>query len=147
MRLSRHSDYALRLLMLLAVRDCSLSTISEIAERYRISKSHLMKVAQDLTRLGVVQSVRGRSGGLRLGRDASDIRVGEIVRHLEPDFAVVECLQESGGACLVSPACRLKHAFREASQAFVETLDRYSLADLVSRNDPLADLLGMEAQA
>lgn len=145
MRLSRHSDYALRLLMLLAVRDRSLATIAEIAGTYGISRSHLMKVAQDLTRLGVVESVRGRSGGLRLGRPAAEIRVGAVVRQMEPDLTIVECFQATGGACRVAPACRLKHAFAEATRAFIEALDRYSLDDLVSGNAPLADLLKEEA--
>lgn len=144
MRLNVQSDFALRLLMYLAVNPDSLCTIAEIASHYRISKNHLMKVALALTNTGIVESVRGRSGGLRLRRAPAEIFIGDVVRKLEADFAVVECFQPDKGNCLITPACRLIGVMNEAVKAFLAVLDRYTIADLVDGNPALADLLKRE---
>lgn len=141
MRLTVHSDYALRLLMCLGVAEGERVTIADVAERYAISKNHLMKVAHALTRGGLVEGVRGRSGGLRLARAAEDIRVGAVLRAVEGDFALVECFQADGGACRITSACRLAGVLAEARDAFLAVLDRYSLADLVAENEALKALL------
>ena len=145
MRLNLQSDYALRLLMHLAVNRGELCTIADIAARYGISKNHLMKVAHVLGQEGFIETLRGRAGGLRLALPPGEILVGDVVRHTEVDFAVVECLQSDGGACLVTPACRLKSVLREAMEAFLSVLDGYSLDDLVRRNPALRRLLQGEA--
>jgi len=145
MRLNVQSDYALRLLMDLAVNRDRLMTIADVAERFGISKNHLMKVANTLGRNGAIETVRGRAGGLRLGRPASEITVGEVVRCMEGDFAIVECFQGGKGQCLITPACRLKGVLHEAMEAFLAVLDRYTIEDLVKRNPALAALLDMEA--
>jgi len=145
MRLNVQSDFALRLLMHLAVNPGRLSTIAEIADRYAISKNHLMKVANALGRDGFIETVRGRSGGLRLARSAAEIKVGDVVRRTEGDFALVECFQADDGACLITPVCRLKGFLRNAMEVFLSELDRHTIHDLVADNNGLRDLLTEDA--
>jgi Rrf2 family nitric oxide-sensitive transcriptional repressor len=130
MRLTNFSDYALRVLMYAAARGDRLITIDETASVYRISRAHLMKVVNQLTRAGFLKAVRGRSGGLMLARPPADIRLGDVVRATEPDFALVECFA-SGNQCLITPRCRLRGVLNEALAAFMEALDRYTLTDLI----------------
>ena len=127
MKLTRYSDYALRVLMHLAARPDKLASIGEIARTYRISHNHLMKVVHDLRKAGLVDAVRGRSGGIRLARPAESVTVGEVVRHTEGGFDLVDC-----GSCVIAPACSLTGALHEALKAFMDVLDGYSLADLVA---------------
>ncbi|PCI04403.1 MAG: BadM/Rrf2 family transcriptional regulator [Hyphomicrobiales bacterium] len=144
MRLNLQSDYALRLLMQLASNPDALCTIADIAQCYGISKNHLMKVANTLGRAGFIETVRGRSGGLRLARDADAIGIGAVVRKTEGDFALVECLQANKNNCLLTPSCRLKGILGEATEAFIAVLDTYTIADLVVDNSQLRDLLNLE---
>lgn len=144
MRLNVQTDYALRLLMQLAVNDEHLTTIAEVAEVFGISKNHLMKVANVLGRSGLIETVRGRSGGLRLARPAPDIRVGDVVRQMEGDLALAECFR-SGNRCLITPACRLKSVLTDAMEAFLSVLDQHTLDDLVARNPDLHTLLHQDA--
>jgi Rrf2 family nitric oxide-sensitive transcriptional repressor len=130
MRLTNFTDYAFRMLMYAAAREDRLITIEETAARYGISRAHLMKVANLLTRGGYLRAVRGRSGGLTLGKSPEKIGLGDVVRATEPDFALVECFA-TGGKCILTPACRLRGVLGEALLAFTSTLDRYTLADLV----------------
>lgn len=136
MRLTLYTDYALRVLTYLGAHD-GLSSVSEIAESYAVSRNHLVKVVHDLGRAGFIDSVRGRSGGLRLARPAEEIGVGEVVRHTEAGFALVDC-----GRCPIASCCRLTGIFGEAMAAFITVLDRYRLSDLVERPGELAMLLG-----
>lgn len=130
MRLTLHTDYALRMLMLLALEPEGLHTIASVATRYHISRNHLMKVAQTLIQAGFVESVRGRHGGLKLGMDPTAIKIGAVVRATEDGFAVVECFDRQRNACVVSPACGLKKPLNEAVQAFLDVLDRSTLAEV-----------------
>ena len=130
MRLNLQTDYALRLLMHLAANTRGLVTIAEVASRFRISRAHLMKVAFLLGRGGFVQTVRGRAGGLRLARDAREIRVGDVFRFMEGDAELVGCVGSAQGDCVVTRACRLRGVLGEALTAFIGVLDRYTLADL-----------------
>ena len=146
MRLTVYSDYALRLMMYLGVNNGRLATISEIADAYDISRAHLMKITHELGQKGLIETVRGRHGGLRLLRDAADIGIGDIVRACEPDFAVVPCLEANAGiVCALQPACVLKRALATATAAFLEALDRYTLADLVRPAAPIRQLLNISA--
>lgn len=129
MRLTNFSDYALRLLLYAAAREDRLVTIEEAAEVYGISRAHLMKVANHLTRTGYLKAMRGRAGGLTLARPPAQIRLGDVVRATEPDFELAECFSPEG-RCIITPGCRLRGAFREALAAFSATLDRYTLSDL-----------------
>jgi Rrf2 family nitric oxide-sensitive transcriptional repressor len=130
MRLTNFSDYALRVLMYAAARSDRLITIEETAEVYGISRAHLMKVANQLTRSGFLKATRGRTGGLALAKRPEKIRLGDVIRATEPDFALVECFTPESN-CLITPRCRLKGVLKEALNSFVKTLDRYTLADLI----------------
>ena len=145
MRLTLQTDYALRMLMHLAIHTDALATIHEIAERYGISKNHLMKVAHGLGRAGFIETLRGRSGGLRLAKPAEDIPVGAVARRSEQGSALVECFPGGSGGCLITPHCRLKSVLAEAQEAFFTVLDRYTVYDLVKRNPALLDLLAGDA--
>lgn len=145
MRLNLQSDYALRLLMHLAINDDILVTISEIAARYDISKNHLMKVAHVLGRAGIIKTVRGRTGGVSLAKPSDQIIVGNVVRLMEADLFLVECFQDDAGQCLVSPSCRLKGILNTALEAFLDILDQYTVDQLVRRNPPLRRVLKIEA--
>ncbi|MFC2953338.1 RrF2 family transcriptional regulator [Marinicaulis aureus] len=145
MRLNLQTDYALRLLMHLAVNEDRLCTIAEVAARYDISKNHLMKVAHLLGKEGYIETVRGRTGGLRLAHAPVTINVGDVVRRTEADFAIVECFEGGAGECLITPSCRLKSVLNEAVKMFLAALDHYTLDDLVRRNARLRLLLEEEA--
>lgn len=141
MRLTVYTDYALRVLMYLAVHTDPMPTIAEIASTFGISRNHLVKVAYDLGQTGYIETVRGRRGGLRLAQAPADIRVGDVVRRTEPDLALVPCFEPIRTACVLSPECRLRGALHQAQAAFLEALDRFTLADLVSNRAALASLL------
>ncbi len=132
MQLTKFSDFALRVLMYAHAAGDRLVTIEEMAGSYRISRAHLMKVVNALTRAGYLTAVRGRSGGLKLAKPAEGIRLGDVVRATEPDFALVECLS-SGNQCVISGCCLLPAVMREALAAFLATLDRYTLASIALR--------------
>lgn len=144
MRLTVYTDYALRTLMFLAVKDDGLATISEIASRYRISKNHLMKVAHQLGLAGYLETVRGRSGGLRLAQPVAAIRLGDVVRLTEPDMALVPCFAPLDAPCAIKSRCGLRHALAQAGEAFLAVLDGYTLADLVKPRAALRSLLAIE---
>jgi Rrf2 family nitric oxide-sensitive transcriptional repressor len=131
-RLTQFSDYALRTLIYLGAHDERLVSVTEIARSYRISYNHLVKVTGRLVELGLVEAVRGRGGGLRLAADPSAISVGWLIRRTEPDLDLVECFNSTVDTCPITPACRLRHALKEARQAFLETLDGYTLADMLA---------------
>jgi Rrf2 family transcriptional regulator, nitric oxide-sensitive transcriptional repressor len=144
MRLTDFTDYSLRVMLYLAVRDHGLSTIQEISDAYGVSKNHLMKVVQLLGELGWVDTVRGRNGGLRLADGARQLRIGEIVRATESDFALVACLgAEDRKQCVIEPHCRLKGVFVAAREAFLRELDRHTIAELCAPAAPLARSLGL----
>ena len=142
MRLNLRTDYALRTLIYLGAKGEALSTIAEIAASFDVSKAHLMKVVNRLVQQGYVEALRGKGGGIRLARPAARIRVGAIVRETEEDLAVMGCLAEAG-FCRIEGCCVLRRALREATQAFLETLDDYSLADLLAPRARLASSLGV----
>jgi Rrf2 family nitric oxide-sensitive transcriptional repressor len=132
MRLTLHTDYALRLMMLLALEPDRIHTIEEVANRYRISRNHLMKVAQTLVQEGFVDGQRGRGGGLKLAKPAKQINLGAVIRKTEDSLALVECFDRKKDGCIVSSACGLRGPLEEALAAFLAVLDRYSLADLIA---------------
>jgi Rrf2 family nitric oxide-sensitive transcriptional repressor len=131
MHLTVHTDYALRLLMLLAVRPGELHTIDSVAESYGVSRNHMSKVVLTLRRSGFVDCVRGRSGGLRLAQPATSVRLGDVVRATEEGFDLVECFDPARSCCRIASACGLRHPLDEALDAFMAVLDRYTLDDLV----------------
>ena len=130
MRLTQWTDYTLRVLMYCAARPQQLVTIGELADHYDVSKNHLMKIVNDLARQGMVETTRGRGGGLRLVKDPDQIRVGDVVRKSETDFRLVECFDPETNRCTLSPSCRLKGLFSDALNAYFKELDGMTLADL-----------------
>lgn len=134
MRLTQWTDYALRVLMYCAAQQQRevAPTIAEIAEVHGISRSHLMKVVMTLSAQGWLSTTRGRGGGLRLERAASEIVVGEVVRQMEGDFTLVECFDPDGNSCRIDGRCRLKGVLSDALQAYMRVLDGVTLADLAT---------------
>lgn len=135
MKLTRYTDYAIRVMVHLGSQDGRLSSIAEIAERYNISHSHLMKVVQELAASGFVETVRGRSGGLCLARPAKEISLGALVRQTEDNAPLIDC-----STCLISPACGLPPILVEATHAFFAVLDKYTVADLLGKRRELRQL-------
>ncbi len=132
MRLTVQTDYALRVLMYLAVNDGQYR-IEEIAAHYDISKNHLMKVAQRLSTEGFIKSTRGRGGGLMLAHPAAAINLGRVARRLEGVDQFVECFDPGTNNCRATPSCGLKHALAGGVEAFMKHLDQFTLADLVRK--------------
>ena len=144
MRLTRYTDFAIRIMLYLAAHADRLCSIGEIARAYGISQNHLMKVASDLAGAGYVQSLRGRGGGLRLARSASQINIGQMVRHTEGKVDLVGC-----GECALAPACGMVCVFKDAVESFFKTLERHSLADIMEngRSDQLRQILAASGQS
>lgn len=132
MRLSEYTDYSLRVLMYCAAHPDRLVTIGELAQHHQLSKNHLMKIVNDLSRQGVLETTRGRGGGLRLLQSPDDIRVGSVVRATETDFRLVECFNPETNTCTLSAVCRLKQVFDAALQAYFRALDAVTLADITT---------------
>ena len=134
MHLTLHADYALRVLLYLAVRPERLVSTQEVSEAYGISKNHLVRVVQALGKHGFVEVRPGRSGGLTLARTPSEISLGQVFRVAEPDFHLVECFDRQTNTCPIAPACGLKGMLFEARDAFLAVLDKYTLADVTKRS-------------
>lgn len=141
MQLTSFTDYGLRALIYMAsLPTGQMTNITEVTETYGVSRNHMVKIINQLSREGYVAAVRGKNGGIRLGKPAQDIRIGDVVRSLEP-LALVNCNSEF---CHITSACRLKMALSKAVQSFLMELDNYTLADLVEENQPLYKLLLVE---
>lgn len=147
MRLTTRTDYALRMMVFLGLKYPDFTTIQEIADRYRISKNHLMKITNDLAQDGWIESQRGRAGGIRLGKPADRIVIGQLVRATEEGTALVECFRATGNDCVLTPACSLAGALAEALDAYYAVLDRYTVADVIANRGKMAALLGLGSDA
>ncbi len=143
MRLTLHSDFALRVLIQVGLGGGKLTTISGIARSYGISRHHLMKVVNDLSQKGYLDTVRGRHGGMRLMREPREINIGQVVRDTEDNLNVIGCL-ESRGYCRIERACVLRGILRDATDAFLAVLDAHTLADLIKPHKSLSSLLLLE---
>ena len=141
MHLTKFSDYSLRLLIYLAVHTDRPVSIGEVSRAYRISPHILVKVVQKLIADGVIASVRGRQGGLRLTRAPGEINVGALVRSTENNWNLVECFDRGTNTCPIEPACGLKQVLKHAQRAFVTVLDNHTLADFMPRAPELRKLL------
>ena len=142
MRLTTFTDYCLRVLIYVGIEHDRRVTIDEIAERYHISRNHLMKVVFRLGQLGYLETVRGKGGGFRLCMDPAGINVGRVVRETEEDLQLVECFG-AGSLCVIEPACVLRTTLGRALGAFLAELDRTTLADLIGPQRELARLLSL----
>nr|WP_024965896.1 nitric oxide-sensing transcriptional repressor NsrR [Pantoea sp. IMH] len=138
MQLTSFTDYGLRaLIFMAALPSGKMTSITEVTETYGVSRNHMVKIINQLSRDGYVMAIRGKNGGIRLGKPASEIIIGQVVRDLEP-LQLVNCHSDF---CHITPACRLKNALNEAVQSFLAVLDSYTLADMVENNQPLYQLL------
>lgn len=146
MRLTKHTDYALRILIYVGLRDGELTRLADVAKAYSISHNHLMKIARRLGALGYLETTQGRGGGIALARAPATIGIGDVVRDFEDDLGLVECF-ERGGACRIEAGCVLRHALDEALRAFLATLDRYTLADLLAPTRRLRRFLDLDTIA
>ncbi len=139
MRLTSYTDYALRTLMFLAVNRQHLVTIQDIASLHGISKNHLTKVVHHLGQIGLVTTVRGRNGGLRLGIEPELVNIGTVVRQTETDFHMAECFNKGENRCVFASACVLEDALTKATKAYLQVLDAVTLAQLVSPSAPFPE--------
>lgn len=144
MKLTNYTDYALRVLIYLAVKDKDeKSTITEITEAYQISRNHLTKVIHQLGQIGVITTTRGRGGGITLAKSPEDIIVGHVVRKTEDNFHMVECFKEEGNTCVLTPICGLRGVLHEALMAYFAVLDNYTIADIVKEPGAYRELLNI----
>jgi len=140
MRLTRFTDNALRALVFLALEPDDVPTVGEVARKMGMSEDHLLKVVQRLSQLGYVKTIRGRNGGMRLAKPADEIVVGEVIRRTEDNMSLVPCFDPTEMTCPISPACGLAPALDEALRAFLTSLDRYTVQDLLGRRHELRNL-------
>ncbi len=145
MRLTLYTDYALRVLVYAGLKPDAVSTIPEIVRHFDISRGHVMKVVHRLAQQGYLETTRGNKGGLRLARAPAQIKLGAVVRDIEPELGVLGCLQSIEGYCRIEACCVLRDALREATAAFLATLDRYTIADLLRPAEALSRLLQIES--
>jgi len=142
-RLTRYTDYCVRVLIYVGLKGDHPSTTREIADAFGISKNHLMKVVYDLGVKGYLTNTRGKRGGIRLGRPPEEISLGALIRDAEDSMALTECLPGGDGQCLIQPACALRGVMAEALGEFFAVLDRCTLADMIEPQTNLARLLGV----
>jgi Rrf2 family nitric oxide-sensitive transcriptional repressor len=145
MHLTTFTDYSLRVLVYVGLKDGERTNIAEIADAYGISRNHLMKVVHGLSQNGYIATVRGKGGGLKLARDPVAIGIGEVVRDSEHDISLAPCFSEDGEDCFIHEACGMRSILREALAEFLKVLDRYTLADLLAAREGLAEKLGLLA--
>ncbi|MFD1336650.1 nitric oxide-sensing transcriptional repressor NsrR [Oceanobacillus iheyensis] len=147
MNLKKYTDYALRVLIFTGLKsDQELANIKEIAEVYQISQEHLRKVVHELTKMELVVTIRGRNGGIKLAKPASEINIGLLIRQLENDFVLLECFDKGTNHCVISPGCTLKHVINKALVAFFKVLEEYTLEDLIKNEEELLALMGIEKE-
>lgn len=144
MKLTRFTDYSLRVLIYLGLKDNGRVTIREISDAYGISRNHLMKVVSLLTRMGYLDARRGPGGGIALARPPREIVIADVVRDMEDDLNLVECFCDEG-TCIIKPMCKLKSALNQALAAYLDTLEQYTLLDLLKPRSQLIETLGMTA--
>jgi len=144
MQLKKYTDYSLRVLIFTGMKkDGELASIKEISEVFGISAHHLGKIVHQLTKLELLETVRGRYGGIRLAKPPKEINVGKLVRLLESEFSLLECFDKGSNHCIITPACTLKHALNRALHAFFQVLDEYTVKDLIDNENELRELMGM----
>ena len=136
MQLTQYTDFSFRVLIFLAQKPSGLSTVTEIAAFHGISRNHLVKVIHNLASKGFIVTTRGRNGGMALSRAPANINLGDVARQTEPNFSIAECFDKENNRCVITPTCSLKSIFWEAKMAFLNTLDKYTLADAIVTAEP-----------
>jgi Rrf2 family iron-responsive transcriptional regulator len=144
MRLTKQTNYAVRIMMYCAANGGRLSRIPEIARAYNVSELFLFKILQPLHKAGLVETLRGRNGGVRLGRAAKDITLFDVVRVTEDSFSMAECFDDSAADCPLIDSCGLNSALRRALNAFFDVLSDYTIDDLVKARPQIHSLLGLD---
>lgn len=147
MHLNTFTDYALRVLIYTAAREPERVSLDELAEAYGISRNHLVQVVSKLAKIGYLETVRGRGGGIRIGKPAAEITLGEVVRATEPGFDLAECFRKGQNHCRLTPVCQLKGILGEATRAFLDKLDSYTLSELVADRAAVLDALATPTPA
>ncbi len=140
MQLTLHTDYALRVLIYLTQQREDLATISEIADFYKISRNHLVKVVHHLAGSGFIQTTRGKHGGIKLAREPRLISIGDVVVQMEPNFDIMECFTGAPQDCVVTSVCKLKSVLQQAGEEFLGVLDGFSLADAIEQSEVTAQV-------
>ena len=146
MRLTRQTNYAIRMLMYCAANPEGLSRIADVAKAYSVSELFLFKILQPLTKAGLVETVRGRNGGIRLGKSAGEITLYDVVKVTEDNFAMAECFENDASECPLVDSCGLNSALRKALDAFFVVLRGYTIDDIVKSKPAINFLLGFEEQ-
>lgn len=145
MQLTQYTDYSLRVLIYLSLKKPDeLGTITDISEFYGISRNHLVKVVHNLSTQGLIVTLRGKHGGLRLARPAADISIGEVVRLTEPNFDIAECFNKETNHCVITPMCALKNILGQARTKFIQELDSYTIADALNKKNTLSRQIQMK---
>ncbi|MFK5980915.1 MAG: iron-responsive transcriptional regulator RirA [Rhizobiaceae bacterium] len=144
MRLTRQTNYAVRILMYCAANDGNLSRVPDIAEAYGLSEAYLFKILKPMMDVSIIESVRGRNGGIRLARDAADITLFDVVRVTEENFSLAECFDDENTDCPLVDSCGFNSALREALNAFFDVLGKYTIADMIAARPNINFLLGLE---
>ena len=145
MQLSKFTDYSLRVLIYTAAKNPEKVSITELAEAYNISRNHLVKVVNQLARMGYLDTARGRGGGILLGQPAGDIVIGDVIEAVEPGFDMAECFRLEENHCRLTPVCRLRGIMDDAKTAFLRELSRYTLADIVQEPGAILEALETES--
>lgn len=142
MQLTSFSDYAIRVLMYVAMKEPGLSSITEVADAHKIARPHVVKIVHELGRGGYLETQRGRGGGIRLARPATEVNLGALIRFTEKNLALVDCMG-GGGSCVVVSACGLQAVFRKALDAFFQELEKHTLADILGPAHKLRQLMAL----
>ncbi|BAB04776.1 nitric oxide-sensing transcriptional repressor NsrR [Halalkalibacterium halodurans] len=145
MQLTSYTDYSLRLLLYLALQPKDkLSSVKQVATIYNISYNHLTKVTYELGKLGLIETIKGRNGGIRLAKAPEEINIGAVVKQTEDNLELVECFNHETNTCILNPVCRLKGVLHEALTAYLRVLEQYTLKDLLTNEDELQALLKLK---
>lgn len=135
MQITRFTDYGLRTLMYVAARSENIASVKEIAEYYGISRNHLVKVVHRLSQLGYIETTKGKGGGLQIAQGAGNLRLGDLISQLEPNMGIAECFDTKTNTCRITGSCQLKHYLFEAMKNFIDTMNKYTLADMVQNKE------------
>lgn len=137
MQITRFTDYGLRTLMYVAARSENIASVKEVSEHYGISRNHLVKVVHRLSQLGYIETTKGKGGGIKIAKGTEKLRLGELIKQLEPNMNMVECFDAKTNTCRITGSCQLKHYLFEATQSFINTMNKYTLADTVQNKELL----------
>jgi len=137
MQLTSFTDYSIRTLMYLAAHSQDISSVGKISEYYGISRNHLVKVVHQLAQFGYIETSKGRGGGIKISEGATTLKLGDLIARLEPNMDMVECFDSKTNTCRITDSCQLKHYLHEATRAYIDALNQYTLADTIMNKEIL----------